>query len=74
MDAYKELATRLDAMPQGYPATDDGVELELLAYLFEENYLFLGIAAGACAILAGVIYRYRESLYLWAERLNSNGR
>lgn len=44
------------------------------AYLFEENYLFLGIAAGACAILAGVIYRYRESLYLWAERLNSNGR
>jgi len=44
------------------------------AYLFEENYLFLGIAAGACAILAGVIYRYRESLYLWAERLNSHGR
>jgi uncharacterized membrane protein YdjX (TVP38/TMEM64 family) len=40
------------------------------AYLFEENYLFLGIAAGACAILAGIIYRYRESLYLWIERFN----
>ncbi len=37
MDAYKELATRLDAMPQGYPATEDGVELELLAYLFDKD-------------------------------------
>ena len=43
------------------------------AYLFEENYLFLGIAAGACAILAGIIYLYRERLYLWAERINNKG-
>jgi uncharacterized membrane protein YdjX (TVP38/TMEM64 family) len=42
------------------------------AYLFEENYLFLGIAVGACAILAGIIYLYRERLYLWAERFNGN--
>ena len=41
------------------------------AYLYEENYLFLGIAAGACAILVGIIYRFRESLYLWVERFNS---
>jgi uncharacterized membrane protein YdjX (TVP38/TMEM64 family) len=41
------------------------------AYLFEENYLFLGIAAGVCAILVGIIYLYRERLYLWAERLNN---
>jgi len=44
------------------------------AYLYEENYLFLGITAGVCAILVGVIYRFRESLYLWVERFNSNGR
>ena len=36
MNAFKELANRLDALPQGYPATEDGVELELLAYLFTE--------------------------------------
>jgi len=31
---YKELAERLDALPQGFPATDDGAELKLLAKLF----------------------------------------
>lgn len=40
------------------------------AYLYEENYLFLGIAAGACALLAGIAYWYRERLYRWAERFN----
>ena len=44
------------------------------AYLFEENYLFLGIAVGVCAILVGIIYLYRERLYLWAEKFNGNGR
>ena len=40
------------------------------AYLYEENYLFLGIAAGACALLVGIVYRYRERLYQWAEKFN----
>ena len=40
-------------------------------YLFEENYVVLGIVAAACAILAFIIYRYRESLYLWIERFNN---
>ncbi len=31
---YKRLAERLDALPNGFPPTDDGVELRLLAYLF----------------------------------------
>jgi len=31
---YKRLAERLDALPNGYPPTSDGVELELLAKLF----------------------------------------
>ncbi len=31
---YRTLARRLDAMPNGFPATESGVELELLAKLF----------------------------------------
>ena len=34
---YKQLAQRLDALPNGYPPTDDGVELRLLATLFSEE-------------------------------------
>ncbi len=33
-DPYKQLAERLDALPQGYPPTDDGAELRVLAKLF----------------------------------------
>ena len=31
---YKNLATRLDALPHGFPPTDDGAELRLLAKIF----------------------------------------
>ena len=34
---YRLLAKRLDALPNGYPPTDDGVELRLLATLFSEE-------------------------------------
>ena len=40
------------------------------AYLYEENYLFLGIAVGSCALLVGIVYYYRERLYQWAEKFN----
>lgn len=33
-DIYKRLALRLDALPNGFPATEDGIELKLLAWLF----------------------------------------
>lgn len=33
-DSYRRLAARLDALPNGFPATPDGVELRLLARLF----------------------------------------
>lgn len=33
-DPYKRLAERLDALPNGFPPTDDGAELRLLAKLF----------------------------------------
>jgi electron transport complex protein RnfB len=31
---YKALAERLDALPNGFPSTEDGVELRLLAHIF----------------------------------------
>ena len=31
---YKRLAERLDALPNGFPPTEDGVELHLLAKIF----------------------------------------
>lgn len=34
MDAYKELAERLNALPNGFPPTDDGREMKLLAKLY----------------------------------------
>jgi len=33
-NSYKKLAERLDALPNGFPATDDGAELRLLAKIF----------------------------------------
>jgi Pyruvate/2-oxoacid:ferredoxin oxidoreductase delta subunit len=33
-EAYKKLAKRLDALPNGFPPTEDGAELRLLAKLF----------------------------------------
>ncbi len=33
-NAYKKLAERLDALPNGFPPTEDGVELRMLAKLF----------------------------------------
>ena len=33
-DPYKLLAERLDALPNGFPPTDDGTELRLLALIF----------------------------------------
>ncbi|TET80654.1 MAG: 4Fe-4S ferredoxin, partial [Anaerolineales bacterium] len=33
-DPFKRLAERLDALPNGFPPTDDGVELSLLAKIF----------------------------------------
>ena len=33
-DSYRRLARRLDEMPNGFPPTEDGAELRLLAKLF----------------------------------------
>jgi electron transport complex protein RnfB len=34
MDSYKQLAYQLDSLPQGFPATESGVELRILQLLF----------------------------------------
>ena len=34
MNSYKQLAERLNSLPNGFPATDDGRELKLLAKIF----------------------------------------
>lgn len=45
---YKRLAARLDALPNGFPPTEDGVELRLLEKLFTPEQ-----AALACCLSAG---------------------
>ncbi|MBI9049416.1 MAG: 4Fe-4S binding protein [Anaerolineaceae bacterium] len=39
---YKALAQRLDDLPQGFPPTEDGSELRMLAYLFTPEEAALG--------------------------------
>ena len=45
MDIYQQLATHLDNLPAGYPATESGVELRILKRLFspEEAAVALGL-------------------------------
>jgi Na+-translocating ferredoxin:NAD+ oxidoreductase subunit B len=40
---YQELARHLDSFPQGYPPTNSGVELKILAALFTEDEAKLGM-------------------------------
>jgi uncharacterized membrane protein YdjX (TVP38/TMEM64 family) len=41
------------------------------AYLFDHNYLLLGILAAVSLILLGLACRYRNAVYIWVERLNA---
>jgi uncharacterized membrane protein YdjX (TVP38/TMEM64 family) len=40
-------------------------------FLYEQNYLLLGVMITACLILALVCYGYREKIYLWIERIEN---
>ncbi len=60
-EVYRKLAQRLDALPNGFPATESGVELRLLAKLFTPEEAALAAVmrltrepADAIAALAGV--------------------
>ena len=57
-DVYRKLAQTLDAIPHGFPATDSGVELQLLAKIFTPEE----------AALASVMRLSREPAGTIAER------
>ena len=46
-DTYRRLAQRLDSLPNGYPATESGVELRLLRKLFPPEEAALAASMGA---------------------------
>jgi uncharacterized membrane protein YdjX (TVP38/TMEM64 family) len=41
------------------------------AFLYEQNYVLLGILIGACLILALLCYVYRQRIYLWVEKIEA---
>jgi uncharacterized membrane protein YdjX (TVP38/TMEM64 family) len=41
------------------------------AFLYEQNYILLGILIGACLMLALLCYVYRERIYAWVEKLDT---
>ena len=52
---YKELAQRLDQLPNGYPPTDDGRELKILAKLFSPEEAALAAQLSPSLESVGVI-------------------
>ena len=64
MNPYKQLAERLDALPNSYPSTEDGAELRLLEKLFTPEE----------AALAAQLRLTLETVNQLAERLNMDKR
>jgi electron transport complex protein RnfB len=58
-DVYRKLAQTLDAIPNGFPATESGVELQLLAKIFEPEE----------AALAAEMHLSREPVPVIADRV-----
>lgn len=40
-------------------------------FLYEQNYVLLGVMIAACLILALLCYGYRERIYLWVEKIEN---
>ncbi len=40
-------------------------------FLYEQNYVLLGVVIAACLILALLCYGYREKIYLWIEKIEN---
>src|SRR5210317_534903 len=40
-------------------------------FLYEQNYVLLGVMIAACLILALLCYGYREKIYLWTEKIEN---
>jgi uncharacterized membrane protein YdjX (TVP38/TMEM64 family) len=43
------------------------------AKVYQGDYLFSGILIALCLLLGGVLYYYRETLYIWLERWDGGG-
>jgi uncharacterized membrane protein YdjX (TVP38/TMEM64 family) len=41
------------------------------AFLYEQNYVLLGVMIAACLILVLLCYGYRERIYLWIEKIEN---
>jgi uncharacterized membrane protein YdjX (TVP38/TMEM64 family) len=41
------------------------------AFLYEQNYVLLGVMIAACLILVLLFYGYRERIYLWIEKIEN---
>jgi uncharacterized membrane protein YdjX (TVP38/TMEM64 family) len=41
------------------------------AFLYEQNYILLGVMGAACLVLASLCYGYREKIYLWIEKIEN---
>ena len=41
------------------------------AFLYEQNYILLGVMGAACLVLASLCYGYREKIYRWIERIEN---
>ncbi len=41
------------------------------AFLYEQNYMLLGLMIGACLVMALLCYAYRKRIYLWVEKLEN---
>jgi len=65
-DIYDELRNRLDMLPQGFPRTESGIEIEILQQLFSPDeaqiMLFLGPSPEPVSAVAGKMGRDEEEL------------
>ena len=57
VDIYKKVAEKLDAMPTGFPATENGVEIRLLQKIFPDsvdaaNWLLINVKPEPIAVIA----------------------
>lgn len=59
------LLTGLGRMPGTFALSLQG------AFLYEQNYVMLGILFGACLFLALLCYAYREKIYLWVQKMEA---
>ncbi len=69
LDIYRELQKHLDKLPIGYPATESGVELRILRYLFTPKQAELALNLSFQPLPLKKIYRKVKSSGMTIEQL-----